>query len=196
MQSGTPPVVGPVGQQVADVDDERPGAGRAGGHAPSGPRIYRPSMSSASRIVHAPWSVCAPIRSWPGAGSGEPASRIWPPRGGRLSPGSVGIRTGGRPSGTRHPHPECPSSTKGATSRRWPNTSKVDEWLRRAGGTASDPVTVERARLVTCPKHGALESSPCTDATKPRQANHKERLRRFREWMEETRPQYPRRETL
>ncbi len=73
---------------------------------------------------------------------------------------------------------------------------QVEEWRRRAGGTASDPVTVGRARLVTCPKCGAPESSPCTDAARPRKANHQERLRRFRAWMQETHPRYPRRETL
>lgn len=66
-----------------------------------------------------------------------------------------------------------------------------DEWRQRAGGSPSDPVTVERARLVACPKCGAPESSPCTDATKPRKANHQERVRRFREWMEETHPRFP-----
>jgi hypothetical protein len=65
------------------------------------------------------------------------------------------------------------------------------EWRELVGGNESGPVTVERARRVACPKCGAPESSPCLNGTKPRAANHRERARRFRDWMDETRPRYP-----
>jgi hypothetical protein len=68
---------------------------------------------------------------------------------------------------------------------------QIAEWRERVGGSASDSLTVERVRRVACPKCGAAESHPCVNGAKPRLANHQERVRRFRDWMDEIRPRYP-----
>jgi hypothetical protein len=69
---------------------------------------------------------------------------------------------------------------------------QLGAWRDRVGGTDSDPVTVDRVRRVACPKCGVSELNPCVNGLKPRQTNHQERVRRFRDWMNETRPRYPR----